>query len=387
LISVEGIDVSLGGERILKDVTASASNSFVGVVGPNGAGKTTLIRAANGAADPDDGIVRVGGEDIESLSSREVSRRVATMPQNTEVSFEFSVEDVVRMGRHPHVPRFGSDTTNRVKEAMERVDVARFADRSVHEISGGERQRVLLARCLAQDADVLLLDEPTASLDVGRAVETLSLVRSLVDEGRTAVAAIHDLNLAARFCDELVLVDDGIVVSSGAPFEVLTEENVERVFGIPASVGHDETTGAVRVTALEEKGTSEAADGGDAARVHYVGDRPGTLRRLERFYDVSVGAVPEGCAATEKADSGTEVVEASLSTGVGDEERERIAELLAESEVVVRDGAGWLPGDADTPTVRLREETDTVEAVESARDGEARTPVTDGNGNGKEQGY
>lgn len=373
-ISVEGVEVSLGGKKVLRNVTARASDSFVGVVGPNGAGKTTLIRAANGAVETDDGVVRVTGDDISSLSSRETARRVATMPQNTDVSFEFTVEEVVRMGRHPHVPRFGTDTTNKVEEAMERVDVARFADRSVHEVSGGERQRVLLARCLAQDADVLLLDEPTASLDVGRAVETLSLVRSLVDEGRTAVAAIHDLNLAARFCDELVLVDDGSVVSSGAPSDVLTKENVESVFGTPAYVERDEATGAVCVTALEEAESEGArvADGGDIPRVHYVGDRAGTLRCLERAYDVSVGVVPRGCAAAEKADSATEVVAASLDTGAGDEERKRVAALVEEADAVVRDGAGWLPDDtAPTPTVTLGDTNENaVSAVENALNGD-----------------
>ncbi|MDZ7687687.1 MAG: ATP-binding cassette domain-containing protein [Halobacteriales archaeon] len=377
MISAEGVEVSLGGEKLLKDVTASASNSFVGVVGPNGAGKTTLIRAVNGAVETDDGVVRVGGDDVSSLSARETARRVATMPQNTDVSFEFSVEEVVRMGRHPQVPRFGSDTTSKVRDAMERVDVARFADRSVHEVSGGERQRVLLARCLAQDADVLLLDEPTASLDIGRAVETLSLVRSLVDEGRTAVAVIHDLNLAGRFCDELVLVDDGRVVSSGAPSDVLTEKNVERVFGTSVHVGHDEATGAVRVTALEEKAGAETraaeglADGGDTARVHYVGDSVAALRRLERAYDVSVGVVPEGCSVAERFDGATEVVTASLGTGAGEEERGRVAALVEEADAVVYDGVGWLPEGAvgTTPTVTSEDTTNIIAAVESARDG------------------
>jgi iron complex transport system ATP-binding protein len=377
MISVEGIEVSLAGEKVLENVTATAEDAFVGVVGPNGAGKTTLIKAVNGVTDTDDGVVRVDGDDVSSLSAQETARRVATMPQNTDVSFEFSVEEVVRMGRNPHVPRFGSDTTNKVEEAMERVDVARFADRFVHEVSGGERQRVLLARCLAQDVDVLLLDEPTASLDIGRAVETLSLVRSLVDEGRTAVAAIHDLNLAARFCDELVLVDDGSVVSSGAPSEVLTEQNVESVFGTSVHIGRDDTTGAVRVTALEKGTGAEArsaetgvADGGDRPRVHYVGDRAGTLRRLESAYDVSIGVVPEGCAVAEKADETTEIVTASLGTGARDEERQRVAVLVNEADAVVRDGAGWIPEAAvnGTPTVTPEDTKDIVEAVESAHE-------------------
>jgi iron complex transport system ATP-binding protein len=381
MISVEGIEVSLAGKKVLKDVTATAEDAFVGVVGPNGAGKTTLINAMNGVTDTDDGVVRVDGDDVSSLSAQETARRVATMPQNTDVSFEFSVEEVVRMGRNPHVPRFGSDTTNKVKEAMGRVDVARFADRSVHEVSGGERQRVLLARCLAQDADVLLLDEPTASLDIGRTVETLSLVRSLVDEGRTAVAAIHDLNLAARFCDELVLVNDGSVVSSGAPSEVLTEENVESVFGTVVHIGCDDATGAVRVTALEEGTGAEArtpetgvADGGNVVRVHYVGDCVGTLRRLESAYNVSVGVVPEGCEGATKASDSTEVVTACVGEGAGDNERQHVAALVNEADAVVRDGAGWLPEAAvnGTPTVTSEDTTDIVEAVESARERTSR---------------
>ncbi|MGK2230371.1 MAG: iron complex transport system ATP-binding protein [Methanobacteriota archaeon] len=262
-VRVDGVGVKLAGEYVLEDVTATAQDGFVGVVGPNGAGKTTLLRTINGVLDPDEGTAYVGGDDVTSLSSRETARRVATLPQETDVSFDFTVEEVVRMGRHPHASRFGGDADEKraVRESMQRVDVARFADRSVHEISGGERQRVLLARCLAQDAPLLLLDEPTASLDVARAVETLSLVRSLVDEGRTVVAAIHDLDLAARFCDELVLLDDGEAVSSGSPEGVLTETNVEAVFGAPVRVDEHPVTGAPQVTVL---GTT--ADGGSPNR-------------------------------------------------------------------------------------------------------------------------
>ncbi|MFP4187788.1 MAG: ABC transporter ATP-binding protein [Halobacteriales archaeon] len=259
-VRVEGVDVSLAGERVLRDVTASAQDAFVGLVGPNGAGKTTLLRTLNGVSEPDDGVVYVDEDEVSSLSSRETARRVATLPQSTDVSFEFTVEEVVRMGRHPYASRFGgnAEDDDAVRDAMERVDVAAFADRSVHDVSGGERQRVLLARCLAQDADVFLLDEPTASLDVARAVETLSLVRSLVDEGRTVVAAIHDLDLAGRFCDELLMLDGGCVVASGAPEEVVTEENVESVFGAPARIRTDPVTDAPRVTVL-----GASADGGE----------------------------------------------------------------------------------------------------------------------------
>lgn len=366
-VSVEDVEVSLAGERVLKNVTAKASGVFVGIVGPNGAGKTTLLRTMNGVAEPDDGVALVGGDDISGLSSREAARRVATVPQNTDVSFEFSVEEVVRMGRHPHASRFGSGSSDAVYDAMERTDVMEFADRSVHEVSGGERQRVLLARCLAQDTDVLLLDEPTASLDAARAVETLSLVLSLVDEGRTAVAAIHDLSLAARFCDELVLLNDGEVVSSGLPSDVLTEENIEEVFGAPARVEHDSVTGSPRVTALEPEPDESAADGGACPRVHYVGDRTETLRALEGSYDVSVGVVPEGCAVVEESKG--EVVTSEPFAPVGDETRRSAVRLADSAVAVVRDGVGTLP-ETTTPTVEAGSVECVVDAVEEIRNRE-----------------
>jgi len=255
VIDVDGVGVSLGGARILRDVSFEVSaGSFAAVVGPNGAGKTTLLRTINGVLVPDEGRVLVDGRDVAGLSARETARLVATVPQETDLSFEFPVQDVVEMGRTAHQGRFertSDDDRAAVEGAMERARVGELADRSVGSISGGERQRVLLARALAQATPVLVLDEPTASLDIHHQVRTLGLVADLVEEGRAAVAAIHDLDLAARFCDALIVVADGRVLASGPPGEVLTEPVVERAFGGRAAIHDHPATGTPSVTALD----------------------------------------------------------------------------------------------------------------------------------------
>jgi iron complex transport system ATP-binding protein len=251
-IDFDGVGVTLGGSRILEDVSLSVSpGTFVGLVGPNGAGKTTLLRTVNATLAPDAGAVRVGGRDVHALPSRAVGRRVATVPQDTAVSFDFTVRQVVEMGRHPHRSRFGPDPDpDAVDRALARTETAQFADRSIDGISGGERQRAVIARALAQDAPAMVLDEPTGSLDVNHQVETLDGVADLVDEGRTAVAAIHDLNLAARYCDELALIADGELVAHDDPASVLTEGRLAAAFDADAVVAEHPVTGSPLVTAL-----------------------------------------------------------------------------------------------------------------------------------------
>jgi iron complex transport system ATP-binding protein len=255
VIDLEGVSVELGGRRVLDSVSLSVDRGdLVGLVGPNGAGKTTLLRCINGVLAPDEGTVRIDGRRVAGLSAREHARLVATVPQSTSVGFDFSVREVVAMGRTPHRSRFGRTTDadrERVERALERAEVTELADRPVGSVSGGERQRVLLARALAQDAPALALDEPTASLDINHQVRTFGLVRRLVEDGRTALAAIHDLDLAARFCDGLAVLSAGELLAAGPPESVLTEELIETAFGGRAAVGEHPVTGSVSVTALE----------------------------------------------------------------------------------------------------------------------------------------
>lgn len=255
MIDVDDISVSLDGTSILDGVSCEVpSESFVALVGPNGAGKTTLLRTVNDVLTPDSGTVSVDEKNVQSLSSRDVARLVATVPQETNISFDFSVRDIVAMGRTPHRSRFHrTDDSEIIERVLERVQIAHLADRSVSSVSGGERQRVLLARALAQDAPALVLDEPTASLDIHHQVRTLELVRDLVDEGATVLAAIHDLDLAARFCDAIIVLSDGHVIADGSPESVLTESIIEQAFGGNPRIYENPITQSPSVTTLGER--------------------------------------------------------------------------------------------------------------------------------------
>ncbi|PSQ07610.1 heme ABC transporter ATP-binding protein [Halobacteriales archaeon QS_5_70_15] len=266
MIRIEDVAVELGGREVLRDVSLSVPpREFLALVGPNGAGKTTLLRTVNGLVEPTRGRVEVAGEPVAGRSTRDLARRVATVPQGTSIGFDFSARDVVAMGRTPHQSRFSAPDEadgEAVERALERTETAGLPERPVGELSGGERQRVLLARALAQATPVLLLDEPTASLDINHQVGTLSLVRDLAAEGRTAVAAIHDLDLAARFCDRLALLAGGELAAVGSPREVLTAERLERAYGVRTVVSEHPVTGTPTVTALGPgEGLSEGPPG------------------------------------------------------------------------------------------------------------------------------
>ena len=376
MIEIDDVAVELGGNSILDGVTTRVEESrFVGLVGPNGAGKTTLLRAIHGVLAPDRGEVRVGGDSVAALSSTEASRRVAVVPQDTTLSFDFPVEEVVAMGRHPYRSRFsgpqsaaaGDDAVpsggGRVEWGMARTEVDEFAERSITAVSGGERQRVLLARALAQDTPALLLDEPTASLDINHQVRTLELVRELADEGKTVVAAIHDLNLAAHYCDELRLLAGGEIRASGDPEEVLAEDHLEAAFDTRAVVSSHPVTGSTYVTALPER----PAEDDPAGRVHVVGGG-GTVSRLlyvlsAAGYEVSVGALNEGDSDLETARSlGLDAVTEEPFAPVGDEARREVEARIREADATIL--ADVEVGVGNLANLRAAREADSVVVVE-----------------------
>jgi iron complex transport system ATP-binding protein len=221
---------------------------MVGVLGPNGAGKSTLLRAATGALRPRSGRVLVGGRDAASMSPREIARVVAVLPQETSTVFATSVLETVLLGRFPwHAPfAFESgDDVAAAEAALREVDALSLRDRELGSLSGGERQRVLLARALCQAGRVLLCDEPTAHLDLRHQAETFLLLARLRDAGRAVVVVTHDLDLAARCCDRVVLLARGAVVAQGVPEDVLTAEHARTAFGVPVSVRRED--GALHV--------------------------------------------------------------------------------------------------------------------------------------------
>ncbi|MFC6953643.1 heme ABC transporter ATP-binding protein [Halorubellus litoreus] len=387
MIRVEDLTVSLGGTDVLDGVSMAVDDGeFVGLVGPNGAGKTTLLRCLSGVLSPDDGVVTVDGDAVGSLGARESSRRIAVVPQDTQLAFDFSVRDVVAMGRTPHRGRFDratSEDRDVVDRAMDRTEVMRFADKAITAVSGGERQRVVLARALAQEAPVLLLDEPTASLDVNHQIRTLDLVADLVEDGRTAVAAIHDLSLAARYCDRLVLLADGGVVAAGPPERVLERATVADAFDADAAVVDDPVTGTPAVTPLSAPAWSLDA------HVHVVGTGAQAGRVVTTLAaagaTVTAGPVPDGDAVATAATG----VEASVVTvpafqGVDEATARTVADLAGPAACAV--AAGIVPAAALSalpdamPTYAIRDATlpDAVHAGDRIGLDDLPTIVADG---------
>jgi iron complex transport system ATP-binding protein len=239
----------------LRDVSLSvASGEMLAVVGPNGSGKSTLLRVASGVLSPLAGRVLVAGLDVQRYSRRELARLTAVVPQDTLVEFPFSVEELVLMGRAPHLGRFGFPATRDLsvaREAMRRVGVERLARRALQELSGGERQRVVIARALVQEPRILLLDEPTAHLDIRHQVEIYDLMAELnVERGLTIVSVLHDLNLAAMYFPRVALLSDGRLYGVGSTAEVLTYSTIRAVYGTEVYVAPNDVTGTINILPL-----------------------------------------------------------------------------------------------------------------------------------------
>ncbi|MEU8829005.1 ABC transporter ATP-binding protein [Streptomyces sp900116325] len=244
-LEIEGVTVEAAGARIVDDIHLTVeSGAFVGLVGPNGSGKSTLLRCVYRALRPAEGVVRLDGDDIHAMDSRAVARVLAVLPQESSAEFDFTVTEVVAMGRLPHRGRTAVSDREICAEAMSRTGVTHLADRGFLALSGGEKQRVLIARALAQRPKVFVLDEPTNHLDIAHQLDVLSLVRG---SGLTVLAALHDLNLAAAHCDLLYVVADGRVVASGPPRDVLQPALLADVFGVRAHPVRHPETGAVQL--------------------------------------------------------------------------------------------------------------------------------------------
>jgi iron complex transport system ATP-binding protein len=366
LVSLEEVTAGYDGRAVVHAVSLSIEGGeVVGLIGPNGSGKTTLVRVASRALRPMAGGVRVAGRDVYAIPSRQAARLVSVVPQELAPTFSFTALEVVLMGRSPYLSPWGSgrpDDFRIARQAMEAAAVHHLADRALEELSGGEKQGVVLAQALAQDAPVLLLDEPTTHLDLRHVVSILETVTRLArEEGKAVLAVFHDLNLASGFCDRLVALDSGRVVAEGPPEAVVTRALLSELYAVEAEVTPHFATG--RPTVLLGPPLSPTRRG-VLPRAHVVGGAgrgAPVMRGLAvRGYEVTAGVLhAQDTDAVVAERLNLERVVVPPFSEVDEEARREVLALMRRAHVVVVCDAPYGPGNVGN----------LVAAVEAAGEG------------------
>ena len=240
-LKVKNVEFSYASVPILKDICIElAASEMLGVVGPNGAGKSTLLRCIDRILKPQRGSILLDEREIKKMSMLELAKKLGYIPQSTFQVFPATVFDTVLLGRRPHVGwRSGEKDRKKVLKALQMLNIEKFAMRDINELSGGQQQKVFIARALTQEPDVLLFDEPTSNLDIKHQLEVMEIIKSIVREKEiSAIMAIHDLNLASRYADRIIMMNDGEIFSAGDSVSVLTPESIKQVYGVEAEVNH-----------------------------------------------------------------------------------------------------------------------------------------------------
>lgn len=355
-LDLVGVSIDVGARRLIDRIDLNVDDGrFIGLVGPNGSGKTTLLKAIHRITTPVDGSILVDGQDLASMRAREVARQIAVVAQETPLDIDLTVAEVVMLGRLPHQGPFARTSEGDravVLDALERADITHLAERSWRTLSGGEKQRVLLARALTQQGRILVLDEATNHLDVRHQLELLALVRSL---GTTTIAALHDLNLAAEFCDEIVVISDGRLVACGPPSEVLVREVITPVFGVDVEPVRHTRTGAVRLLfSVTAPSCVEAPPAVGPSRMPATRSRrPRTpqespvkrprYRRLFAAIGISLLLLTAACGDSDPADT----ADAAEATATGDEAAAIAEDTHAEDTASAASGSDLPPVTAD----------------------------------------
>jgi len=337
-VVIKDLDYSIDDVKILKGINLSVGRGeLVGLIGPNGAGKTTLLKCISGIYSYNSGEIYVNGLDIRRTDCKKVAREVSLMHQNTNVTFPFPAIDVVLTGRYPYLKRFETESSEDYKIArkhMSYTDTLKFESKPVTNMSGGERQRVLFAKVLTQETDLILLDEPTASLDISYEEQIFKYCRDLVAKGKTVIAAVHDLKLASRYCSRLVLMKDGEIISDGSVEEVLTPENLSAAYGVRAVVYRN------RITGLLDFYTHKLEQGKSGKKIHVIGgggSASGIMRQLFEYgHEVSTGVLFPGDSDLQCADVfGIKAVVSEPFNGISEHYFNENVELIKNSDLTI----------------------------------------------------
>lgn len=335
---------------------------LVALLGANGAGKSTLLRCISRILQPTGGNILLDGRELKQLKNIEIARQMAVVPQETAADFDFTVEEIVMMGRFPYLKRFQKEEQQDrdiVRRSMEMTGVSHLADRSIAALSGGEKQRVIIARAVCQQPEALILDEPTANLDIGYQSMLLELAARLNrEQGITVIAAIHDINLAVHHFNRFILLSGGRVLAVGRAEEVITSENIQKSYGVPASTFRHPLHGVLQVSVVMGSSCGNCRNGGPA--VHVIGGGEEALPTLEllnqKGYRLSVGPVSEQDSSCRFAHfNGFPVIIVPPFTIMSSDHRKDHLKLMRSAEAVVIPpipfGEGNLPVIAEVETV------------------------------------
>lgn len=260
LLSIEKLNFSWTDNHVLKDVSFHVkSNELVAILGVNGVGKSTLLKCINRILNPESGEIKINENNLNNFNLMQLAKQISYVPQSVRTSFSMNVFDVVLLGRRPHIFwRISDKDRDIVSQTLKLFRLEDFAFRGFHKLSGGERQRVIIAKAVAQDPHLFLMDEPTSDLDLKNQIEVMKNMRELISnnsQGKSAIIAIHDINIAARFADRIILMHEGGILSVGKPEEVLTTENIEKVFSVTNEIIPKTKSNPMRVIVKDEINT------------------------------------------------------------------------------------------------------------------------------------
>lgn len=295
VLEINNLDYFIEEFHILKNISLKINKGeFIGLIGPNGAGKTTLLKCINGI-NKADGQISIKDMNLTKLNQKKIAREVALMHQDTNITFPFPSIDVVLAGRYPYLgftKGESIDDYNKARKYMDYTGTLKFENQPITKVSGGERQRILFAKILTQETDIILLDEPTANLDIAYEEQIFTYCREFCSIGKTVIAAVHDLKIASKYCSRLVLLKDGTIITDGSVEEVLTSENLSRAYGVNALVYRNRVTGLLDfyIPGFEHKKEKK--------RVHIIGgggSASGVMRQLfERGFHITAGVLTYG---------------------------------------------------------------------------------------------
>lgn len=346
MLKTDNIKFSYAQDKILKGIDIEIKKgAFIGIIGPNASGKSTLLKNISKSLKADSGTIYFDSKLLNDYNSSELAKKMAVVPQNTEINFNFNVYDIIMMGRHPYQKRWSkvSQKDKRiVKETMEYTDTLKLRNKLINELSGGERQRVIIARALVQKPDILLLDEPTSSLDINYQGEIYDLLKHLNQEfNLTIVTVSHDLNLTAQYCDELLLLKEGKIYAAGSAEEVLTEKNIKAVYNAEVLIKKNPLSEKPFVSLIPEVNRNkEIRSNKKDFKIHVIaggGTAESFLYKLENMgYQLSIGVLNIGDADWKIAkELGIETVEAPPFIDIKEEEIAENKKLIAKADLII----------------------------------------------------